>query len=248
MGLAVLATRLTFGGRPNPSKWGMVGETCIDLANAIQLDPNWDPDELFSPSQHLVPKYKPLPDDIPFAQAKELFVNISVNDKGRNDGYIDDSIGIAADLLADSAGEGESENVKRLRAILLSIHILARPGDPNMNPSRGKSWKHSINWLLKPDQRSSKSSWVGSLTLAVSSLACLTIRPLLGSKRSMTCCCWGWQVQRGLRRTLEDTSMLLKSYLWFITFSIASDASKDRPQSGDRPSRSTTNVSKTSSS
>jgi hypothetical protein len=90
-----------------------------------------DPDELFSPSQHLVPKYKPLPDDIPFAQARELFVNIPVNDKGRSDGYIDDLIGITADLLKAGAGDCESENVKRLRAILLSIHIMARPGDPN---------------------------------------------------------------------------------------------------------------------
>jgi hypothetical protein len=113
MGLAVLATRLTFGGRPNPSKWGMVGETCIDLANAIQLDPDWDPDELFSPSQHLVPKYKPLPDDIPFAQAKELFVNIPVNDKGRNDGYIDDLIGIMQQTYLQIARAKENQRMSR---------------------------------------------------------------------------------------------------------------------------------------
>jgi hypothetical protein len=127
--LAIMATRLTFGGSPNPSKWGMVSEIMIDLANAIQNDPDWNPDEFFSPSQHLVPEYKPLPAHIPFTPAKkELFVDINVSDKGKNDGYIDDLIG-----LADPKEQGgqESENVKRLRALLLSIYIMARPGDPN---------------------------------------------------------------------------------------------------------------------
>ena len=33
--LAILSTRLTFGGAPNPSVWGTISESCTDLANAI---------------------------------------------------------------------------------------------------------------------------------------------------------------------------------------------------------------------
>ena len=127
--LAIMSTRLTFGGSPNPSKWGTISETIVDLANAIQQDPEWNPDEFCSPSQLLVPLYQPLPPNIPFAPAKELFVEMAIDDKGKCDGYIDDLTGLSVDL-PDQDGL-ESENVKRLRSILLAIHIVARLGDPN---------------------------------------------------------------------------------------------------------------------
>lgn len=74
--LATMSTRLTFGGSPNPSNWGAVSETIVDLTNAIQQDPEWNPDEFCSPSQPLVPLYQPLPPEIPFAPVKELFVEM----------------------------------------------------------------------------------------------------------------------------------------------------------------------------
>jgi hypothetical protein len=131
--LGILSTRLTFGGSPiNPSKWEMVLELLVDLANAIQQDPNWNPDEFFSPSQPLVPAYEPLLPDIPFAPAKELFFKVLIDEKGKCDDYIDDLIGYAVDLLEDLRDSSESENVKTHRAILLCIlFIMARPGDPN---------------------------------------------------------------------------------------------------------------------
>jgi len=69
--IAIMSLRLTFGGRPKPSEWGAVSKTCIDLANAILQDPEWDPYELFSTNQHLVPPYLPLPDDTPFTEGKD---------------------------------------------------------------------------------------------------------------------------------------------------------------------------------
>lgn len=108
------------------------GALIVDLANAIQQDPNWNPDEFFSPSQPLVPAYEPLPPDIPFAPAKELFFKVLIDEKGKCDDYIDDLIGYAVDLLEDLRDSSESENVKTHRAILLCIlFIMARPGDPN---------------------------------------------------------------------------------------------------------------------
>ena len=119
--VAIIALRLTFGGSPNPSEWGAVSETCCDLVNALLHDPDWDPLELEAPYQDLIPPYEPLPDDIPFAAAKKQFVDIPVNDKGKNEVFIDDLMGATVDLPG-------TNNVQRLeRALLLAIHVLARP-------------------------------------------------------------------------------------------------------------------------
>jgi hypothetical protein len=40
-----------------------LSECVCDLANALLSDPNWDPDELFSPSTLKLPPKRPLPDD-----------------------------------------------------------------------------------------------------------------------------------------------------------------------------------------
>ena len=125
LNIAIMSTRLTFGGCPNPAMWGMASETCTDLANAIQHDPDWNPKSLHSESQHLVPDYKPLPDNIPFATAKELFVDLQINEKGLVDCYIDDLIDLTVDLP-------DSDNVLRnAAAVLLAINVLARPLSKN---------------------------------------------------------------------------------------------------------------------
>jgi hypothetical protein len=119
--LAIIALRLTFGGAPNPSEWGAVSESCCDLVNALLHDPDWDPTELEAPYQELIPPYEPLPDDIPFAEAKKQFVNIPVNDKGNNEVFIDDLMGATIDLPG-------TNNIQRLEhAPLLAIHAMARP-------------------------------------------------------------------------------------------------------------------------
>ena len=119
--VAIIALRLTFGGSPNPSEWGALSETCCDLVNALLHDPDWDPLELQAPHQELILAYKPLPDDIPFVEARKQFVNIPVNDKGNCEIFINDLMGATVDLP-------DTDNATRLeRALLLAIHILARP-------------------------------------------------------------------------------------------------------------------------
>ena len=79
---------------------------------------------MFSPTQSLVPPYKPLPDDIPFAPGKKLFVDVPVNEKGFADIYIDDVINLGIDLP-------NTDNLKRLdSSVLLSIYVIARPLSP----------------------------------------------------------------------------------------------------------------------
>jgi hypothetical protein len=120
-GIAIIALRLTFRGSPNPSEWGAVSESCCNLVNALLHGPDLDPTELEAPYQALIPPYEPLPDDIPFAEAKKQFVNIPVNDKGNNEVFIDDLMGATVDLP-------DTNNIQRLeRAPLHAIHVLARP-------------------------------------------------------------------------------------------------------------------------
>ena len=47
---------------------------------------------MHSPSQHLVPVPKYLPDSIPLAAARELLVDVPVSEFGRVDGYIVDDL------------------------------------------------------------------------------------------------------------------------------------------------------------
>ncbi len=70
--------RLSFGGKPCPYMWDVVSETICDLANAILLNDDWDPSDLFAPNQPLVPPRALLDDDIPFGEGAE-FVRISTH-------------------------------------------------------------------------------------------------------------------------------------------------------------------------
>ena len=119
-GLAIVALRLTFGGAPGPYEWGVISETVCDLAMAILQDNNWDPMNLHAPNQELVPKRKILGEEIPFAEGKQLIVDVPVDPRGMVDVYIDNTIGLTVDLPG-------TDNVTRLeRATLLAIHVVAR--------------------------------------------------------------------------------------------------------------------------
>eukprot|EP00957_Ditylum_brightwellii_P048119 3652543-Ditylum_brightwellii.AAC.1 len=49
--LALLFLRLTFGDSPGPYEWRVVSESICDLANAILLHDNWDPEMLHDPEK-----------------------------------------------------------------------------------------------------------------------------------------------------------------------------------------------------
>jgi len=115
----LVALRLTLGGAPGPSIWGVISETITDIGNSLLINKFWDHRTLFEnislPLE--VPDY--LSEDIPFAQAREVSVNIPVVDSGRIDIFIDDSIGVTPDI-------GETPS-RVARAIPLAIRTLARP-------------------------------------------------------------------------------------------------------------------------
>jgi hypothetical protein len=115
----LVALRLTFGGAPCPNLWETCGQPTCDLANELIQNSQWDHSTFFDPLslQILVPKR--LPPNTPFTPALQLAVNIPVNDKGKGDIYIDDTIFVVPDL---------NDNLERVaKAAPLAINTIARP-------------------------------------------------------------------------------------------------------------------------
>ena len=114
-----MALRLPFGGKPCASEWSCISECVADITDNLLSCEEWDPKVLFSPLQRYIPPPQPLPDSIPFKEAKPLFVQLPPNDRGVADVYIDDMLTIAPDLPG---------NIERLNAAgPLAVHIFARP-------------------------------------------------------------------------------------------------------------------------
>ena len=120
----LIALRLTFGGRVCPFDWCSISEPIVDLANALLSCKKWNPLDLHSPAQEMVPQPKYLPENIPLAQARSLLVNVPSSEHGRVDGYIDDLPTFGPDL---------SPNHRRrlAAATFLAIHITSREVSEN---------------------------------------------------------------------------------------------------------------------
>ncbi|KAL9183869.1 hypothetical protein ACHAXT_004725 [Thalassiosira profunda] len=119
LNLAIVALRQTFGGTAGPYEWGCISESICDLANEILRCDKWEPRALHAPRPELVPPKLLLDEDVPYAEGRELIVDIPADPRGAADVFIDDTIGITVDM---------GDNALRLeRAILLAIHVAARP-------------------------------------------------------------------------------------------------------------------------
>ena len=91
-----------------------------DLSIAIMQDAGWDPTLLYAPNGHLFPHPLFLDDSIPFAEGKDLIIDVPVDATGTADVYIDDTIYLTVDVE-------DTNNVQRLeQATLLAIHCAAR--------------------------------------------------------------------------------------------------------------------------
>ncbi len=119
----LLSLRLTFGGSPCSNEWCVFGEICTDLANDLLHSKDWDHTSLYSPHASKLPPPSYLPDDFPYTQAEDLDVDIPFDPSGRIDDFIDDGIAVVPDL--------DRNKDRGVAAILLAIHTLCRPLDPN---------------------------------------------------------------------------------------------------------------------
>ena len=98
---------------------GSFSESICDLSIAIIQDAVLDPTSLCDPNGHLVPPPLFLDNSIPFAEGKDLIIDVPIDARGTADVYIDDTIALPVDVE-------DSNNVQRLeQATLLDIHCAA---------------------------------------------------------------------------------------------------------------------------
>ena len=88
--LEIVALRLTFRGAPGPYEWEVLSESICDLTIAIMQDSVWGPTSLCAPNGHLVPLPVFLDDSIPFAEGKDMIIDVMLDARGTADVYIDD--------------------------------------------------------------------------------------------------------------------------------------------------------------
>ena len=177
--------RLTFGAAFSPAEWCVMIETITDLALDIVNNPLWSHKQQRAPwpSTNNIPTPVLLPQNIPFAQALPCDVPLSLPRHGHFDSFVDDIIGLCLHIGDNAA--------KTLNAILLSIHLLARPFNASVASNiphnyiiSAKKWlaegtqeeiKTILGWLvdsrrllvrLPPDKYTSYSSQVKDILTA----------------------------------------------------------------------------------
>ena len=130
--ILLMMLRLSFGGKPCPFKWDVISKSICDLANTILHNNRWDPYDLTTPNQHLVPERTLLDNSIPFGQGLELIVDIPINPRGTHDIYIDDIINLTINIPG-------TDHVARTKgAALLAMDATAHPNHPK-EPTPRKS-------------------------------------------------------------------------------------------------------------
>jgi hypothetical protein len=113
----LMALRMTFGGSPCPSMWGLTSETITDVCNTLIQCASWDYQNFYDELSDSIPNPISLPDNIPFTPARELSVEIPTNDLGKVDVFIDNNIAITPDI---------GDNTTRvIRAIPRAIHSMS---------------------------------------------------------------------------------------------------------------------------
>ncbi len=122
--ILLMMLRLSFGGKPCPFEWDVIFESICDVANDILHDNSWDPYDLTTPNQQLVPERMLLDNSIPFAHGLELIVNILINPQGIHDIYNDDIVNLTIDI------PGTDHVAHAKGAALLAMDATARPNHP----------------------------------------------------------------------------------------------------------------------
>ena len=118
---AAIYLRLTFGGAFSPAEWCVMIEVITDLALDIANNPLWSPTRQSAPkpTREEIPDPALQPPQVPFEQALPVDTDVNTPRHGHYDSYVDDIVGICVDL---------GDNARRtLNAILLTLHLLAKP-------------------------------------------------------------------------------------------------------------------------
>jgi len=97
----------------------MISETTTDIGNSLLANNAWNHLDLFDPISNSIEEPLSLEDSVTFHQARDLSIPIPLNDFGKIDIFIDDSIGVAPDLGKDPT--------RVCQAIPLAIWTIVRP-------------------------------------------------------------------------------------------------------------------------
>ena len=124
------------------------------MSIAIMQDENGYPSKLRAPNGCHVPPPKILYESIPFAEGKDLIVDVPVDTRGTEDVYIDDTIDLTVDVE-------NSNNIQRIeQTTLLDIHCASR--DKHVNePITREEIAARAKLIAEAGADEVKKSWVG---------------------------------------------------------------------------------------
>ena len=145
--LLLVSLRLPFGGAPCPADFSLVSDVITDTINDLLEDKTWDHREITAEFVAMIPKESSLPDEIPFATARELSVEVPNVKDGKADVYIDDIISCTPDI-GDNLGRVEAAACTVIQAIAHKANgTTYLPRQPFI--SEAKMWRKEQRKKLK---------------------------------------------------------------------------------------------------
>ena len=105
--LILISLRLPFGGSPCPNFFCLITDIITDTINDLLQCKDWDHKTVKSDFVNFIPEMSSVDDSVPFAQSRDLSVDIPIETCGKSDVFIDDVISVCVDL---------DDNVERLTA------------------------------------------------------------------------------------------------------------------------------------
>ena len=108
----LLSLRMPFGGSPCPSAFSTLSDVITDTINDLLSNKKWNHKNIYADKCNNIPPNENYDDKEPFAQAKDMSVELPDEDEGKADCFIDDICSIVVDI---------GENVERLRKAPITV-------------------------------------------------------------------------------------------------------------------------------
>lgn len=94
----IISLRITFGGASGPADFCLFSDIVCDTINDLVACKSWNKKEVCSKFVKNIPPAEEMVSNIPFGEASKFSVEVPVEENGKFNVYIDDSIGIAVDI------------------------------------------------------------------------------------------------------------------------------------------------------
>jgi hypothetical protein len=159
----LMALRMTFGGSPCPSMWGILSESITDVCNTLIQCKSWDYTNMFDKLSNTIPNPISLSDNIPFAKTRELSVKLPVNDLGKVDALDNTNDIPRVDIISSKKlqAEGTFEEVKIVLGWIVNTRslLISLPSDKH------ERWSKDINKMISSGKSSNEllESTIGRL-------------------------------------------------------------------------------------